>query len=86
MLETDDAAITAAALDWAECEGRIDIASEVLLAQRSLSEAAIEALLQEREAARRNRDFRRSDAIRDELVQKGIVIEDTKDGLRWRRK
>ena len=52
---------------------------------RSL-EAEIEALVEERQDARRNRDFARSDEIRDLLADKGILLEDTKDGVRWKRK
>jgi len=46
----------------------------------------IEALVHEREEARRQRNFARSDEIRDLLAAKGIVLEDTKDGVRWKRK
>jgi cysteinyl-tRNA synthetase len=46
----------------------------------------IERLIEERQEARRNRDFTRSDEIRDELAAKGIILEDTKDGVRWKRK
>ena len=46
----------------------------------------IEALVQEREEARRQRNFARSDEIRDALAEKGIVLEDTKDGVRWKRR
>lgn len=46
----------------------------------------IEALIEERQEARRNRNFARSDEIRDELAAKGIILEDTKDGVRWKRK
>lgn len=46
----------------------------------------IEALVEERQAARRDRNFARSDEIRDLLAEKGIVLEDTKDGVRWKRK
>lgn len=46
----------------------------------------IEKLIDERQEARRSRDFARSDEIRDMLVEKGIMLEDTKDGVRWRRK
>jgi cysteinyl-tRNA synthetase len=46
----------------------------------------IEKLIAERQDARRNRDFARSDAIRDELAAKGIILEDTRDGIRWKRK
>ena len=45
----------------------------------------IEKLIEERLEARQNRDFKRSDEIRDELVAKGILLEDTAQGTRWRR-
>ncbi len=45
----------------------------------------IEALIDERTEARRNRDFERADAIRDTLSKEGIALEDTKDGTRWKR-
>ncbi len=86
VIATDDAAITASALAWAECEGRLDEVKPELLAQRSLSDAQIQALLDERVDARRNRNFARSDAIRDELSAKGVILEDSKDGVRWHRR
>ena len=49
-------------------------------------DAAIEALVAEREAARKSRDFARSDEIRDLLIAKGVVLEDTPRGPRWTRK
>jgi len=45
----------------------------------------VERLISEREVARKAKDFARSDQIRDELRQKGIALEDSKDGVRWRR-
>jgi cysteinyl-tRNA synthetase len=48
-------------------------------------DAEIEALVAEREAARRARDYARADAIRAELAGRGIVLEDSKEGVRWRR-
>lgn len=45
----------------------------------------IEALVQERQDARKNRDFKRSDEIRDELKARGIVLEDTPQGVRWKK-
>ena len=48
--------------------------------------ADIEALIEERQEARRNRNFARSDEIRDQLAERGIILEDTKDGVRWKRK
>lgn len=46
----------------------------------------IEDLIEERQEARRQRKFARSDEIRDELAAKGIILEDTKEGVRWKRK
>ncbi|CAN5529371.1 cysteine--tRNA ligase [soil metagenome] len=46
----------------------------------------IEQLIEERQDARRNRNFARSDEIRDLLAEKGIILEDTKEGVRWKRK
>lgn len=49
-------------------------------------DAEIQALINERQEARRRRDFTRADELRDELLQRGIVLEDTKDGVRWKQK
>jgi len=49
-------------------------------------DAEIERLIEERQEARRSRNFARSDEIRDSLAEKGIVLEDTKNGVRWKRK
>jgi cysteinyl-tRNA synthetase len=46
----------------------------------------IQSLIDERQEARRRRDFGRADELRDQLVQRGIVLEDTKDGVRWKRR
>jgi cysteinyl-tRNA synthetase len=54
--------------------------------ETEMLDAEIEALINERQEARRNRDFKRSDEIRDLLASQGILLEDTKDGLRWRRR
>jgi len=45
----------------------------------------VERLIAEREAARQAKDFARADRIRDELKQRGIALEDSRDGVRWRR-
>jgi cysteinyl-tRNA synthetase len=50
-----------------------------------LSPESIEALITERLSARKARDFKRSDAIRDELKAKGVVLEDGPQGTTWRR-
>jgi cysteinyl-tRNA synthetase len=49
-------------------------------------DADVEKLVAERQEARRNRDFARSDEIRDILAERGIILEDTKDGVRWKRR
>jgi len=54
--------------------------------QVEMLESEIQALIDERQEARRRRDFRRADEMRVELLSRGIVLEDTKDGVRWRRK
>jgi len=46
----------------------------------------IQSLIDERQEARRRRDFGRADELRDVLVQRGIVLEDTKDGVRWKKR
>lgn len=46
----------------------------------------IERLIEERQEARKNRDFAKADQIRDELLKKGIILEDTREGVRWKRK
>jgi cysteinyl-tRNA synthetase len=45
----------------------------------------IERLIEERQAARKNKDFARSDEIRNLLLEKGILLEDTREGVRWKR-
>ena len=52
----------------------------------SLSDDEIEALIAERLQAKKAKDFARADRIRAELSDKGVILEDTKDGVRWKRK
>jgi cysteinyl-tRNA synthetase len=54
--------------------------------ETAMLDAEIEALIEQRQEARQQRDFARSDEIRDLLAERGILLEDTKDGMRWRRK
>jgi len=54
--------------------------------QRELLDEEIQALIDERQQARHRRDFARADEIRDELAHRGIILEDTKDGVRWKTK
>jgi len=55
-------------------------------ASSGLSDAEVEAAIEERNQAKKARNFKRSDEIRNNLLEKGIVLEDTKDGVRWKRK
>src|SRR5580698_10141905 len=57
-----------------------------LLARQALTDEAIVALVAERTQAKRQRNFARADQIRNELAEKGVIIEDSKDGVRWKRK
>jgi cysteinyl-tRNA synthetase len=53
--------------------------------QREMLDSEIQALIDERQEARRRRDFGRADEIRRELADRSIILEDTKDGVRWKR-
>jgi cysteinyl-tRNA synthetase len=89
ILVDRDAELTRAALTWAEAEGHMaNVAPEVLEAfgTASLTDADIDALVLERTQAKQQRNFARADAIRNELLEKGILLEDSKEGVRWKRK
>jgi len=89
VLEDDDVPKMQRVMDWAMPAGREkDISDELREAVRSaqLSDSSIESKIDEMKSARTARDFKRSDAIRAELADAGILVEITKDGIRWRRK
>jgi cysteinyl-tRNA synthetase len=86
VLEDHDAEWTKFTLDWAEREGKLDQAAPELLATRGVTDDKIQALVEERDQAKRRRDFKRADAIRNELSGMGILLEDSKEGTRWKRK
>jgi cysteinyl-tRNA synthetase len=89
VLNDDDGPKMKRVFDWAPSEGRDkDISPELREAVQSaqLSDADIERKIAEMEAARRARNFKVSDALRAELTAAGIIIENTKDGVRWRRR
>jgi cysteinyl-tRNA synthetase len=77
---------TAPALDLLDRFDRIFDVLRPTLSEAGLSDARIEELIQERSAAKKNRDFARSDQIRQELLDAGVILEDTKEGPRWKRK
>ena len=89
VLRDDDAPKMQAILEWAKTEGREKEVSQGLLdaaGANGLSEADVEKKIAEMKAARQARNFQLSDAIRDELTSAGLLVEITKEGIRWRRK
>jgi len=89
VLEDTDVPKMKQVMQWAEVQGREkDISDELRSALQSgaLSDSDIDAKIGEMKAARAARDFKKSDAIRAELTEAGILVEITKDGIRWRRK
>jgi cysteinyl-tRNA synthetase len=86
VLRNDDDEATRRAIEWANNSGRGGAIAPELVARQALSDEQVEALVAERTQAKKRREFARADQIRNELAEKGIVIEDSKDGVRWKRK
>jgi cysteinyl-tRNA synthetase len=89
VLKDDDQPKMKAILDWARSEGREkDISPELLeiAGSAQLADDQVNQKLAEMEAARKSRNFKASDAIRAELTSAGIIVENTKEGVRWRRR
>jgi cysteinyl-tRNA synthetase len=74
------------ALELLELFDRVFAVLEPAAAAGELSDAQAEALIAERTASKRAKNFARADQIRDELMEQGVVLEDTKAGVRWKRK
>ena len=53
--------------------------------ENEMLDEEIDSLIAQRQQARKDRDFKRADEIRDILLEKGIVLEDTREGVRWKR-
>lgn len=62
-----------------------DVLGLIVKKEEEMLDGEIEKLIEERQAARKARDFKRADAIRDELLAKGIILEDTREGVKWKR-
>jgi cysteinyl-tRNA synthetase len=89
VLKDNDGPEMKKVFEWAPSEGREkDISPELRDTMQSaqISDADIEGKIAAMEAARRGRNFKASDALRAELTDAGIVIENTKDGVRWRKR
>ncbi|HXB21168.1 MAG TPA: cysteine--tRNA ligase [Candidatus Solibacter sp.] len=83
VLKDDDAEKVSRSLEWARSQGKL---AESDLPAETITDAEVERLMAERAAAKKARDFARADAIRAQLSEAGILVEDTKDGIRWKRK
>ncbi len=89
VLHDDDLEKMRAVYNWAEREAQLDKASPEFLAvvkSAATSDTDIDKLIAEMQQARKAKDFARSDAIRKQLNDQGIIVEITKDGARWKRK
>jgi cysteinyl-tRNA synthetase len=73
--------------DLLELIARFDSVFNIFTApQAEMLDTEIQTLIEERQEARRRRDFARADEIRDQLAARGITLEDTRDGVRWKRR
>jgi len=80
-IKADDLGVLLALLD--RFDSVFNVFGEV---KQELLDSEIQAMIDERQAARAAKNFARADEIRDQLTAMGIILEDTKEGLRWRRK
>ena len=62
-----------------------DICGLIVDKEEEMLDSDIEALIAERTAAKKAKDFAKADAIRNELLEKGIILEDTREGVKWKR-
>ena len=83
VLKDDDAAKIQRSLEWARAQGKL---AEADLPPQAITDEEVEHLMAERASAKKARDFARADAIRTKLSEAGILVEDTKEGIRWKRK
>ena len=62
-----------------------DVLGLIVDKKEDMLEEDIEKLIEERQAARKEKNFARADEIRDELLEKGIILEDTREGVKWKK-
>ncbi len=80
------AADAAAALDFLRRFDAVFDVIEPTQATNAIADSEIESLIEERQAAKKSKNFARADQIREQLLEQGIILEDTKSGVRWKRK
>ncbi len=78
---------TSAYLDglYANMKTLCDVLGIIIEKEEEILDAEIEALIEERQAARKDKNFARADEIRDILLEKGIILKDTREGVQWKR-
>jgi cysteinyl-tRNA synthetase len=89
VLVDEDAVHVKAIVDWAKAEGleeSISAETAEMAKCAALSDEQVAELVEKHSEARKAKDFKTSDAVRDGLLAQGIVLENTKDGVRWKRK
>ena len=62
-----------------------DVLGIIVEKKEEMLDEEIEALIEKRQAARKERNFALADQIRDELLAKGIILEDTREGVKWKK-
>jgi len=92
LIRDGNTAIDAGRISAADAEGlrtalmKVDPVLDLFPKRDTSLDEEVEKLIEARQAARKSRNFAESDRIRDELLAKGIILEDTAQGVRWRRK
>jgi cysteinyl-tRNA synthetase len=86
VIQDHDTEIAREAVNWARQEGKLSEAASELQASLDLTDSDIDKLIGQRTEAKKSRNFAKADAIRNDLAAKGILLEDSKDGVRWKRK
>jgi cysteinyl-tRNA synthetase len=89
VIEDQDEAKVRQIVEWAKTENKLDAASKEVVALATaaqLSDSEVDARISKMNEARKARKFADSDAMRTQLAEAGIVVEITKDGIRWKRK
>ena len=62
-----------------------DVLGIIAEKEEEILDSDIEKLIEERQQARKDKNFKRADEIRDELLAKGIILEDTREGVKWKK-
>jgi cysteinyl-tRNA synthetase len=92
LIRDANIAIDAGRITSSDAEGlrtalrKIDPVLDIFPEREESIDADVEKLIEARNAARKSRNFKESDRLRDELLARGVVLEDTPGGTRWRRK